>query len=324
MYRITTCGSAAKKGMIYMTPKKRKTTVIIGMALGITMLSGAAFASYTTANGYEVCKSALKGLTENENYTSALAIKACYDGEELAHQYVTELYDRDGDVKLNRTESYEGEELKTYYQDNSYIHVDSHNGEDVSSYVYTNRDFFTSGAFDLWNGMNEDEKNTTNKIMRFVELVGDTIVGDLKNNFVYVSSENGFDTYEINLDAIQIPEVINAGLSAMFGTFNTGYSSHRADPIAELGEDPVVKNASLKCTVDGEGRLADGKITIVVTGNGHEASMDMSLTMSDYGTTAPQRVDISSLKNVDIMDNMSDEAVTYTVGENDIEIKYED
>ena len=45
------------------------------------------------------------------------------------------------------------------------------------------------------------------------------MIGDLKNNIIYVSGDDNSSTYEMNLDAIQIPEVANAGLSAMFSKY---------------------------------------------------------------------------------------------------------
>ena len=44
-------------------------------------------------------------------------------------------------------------------------------------------------------------------MVNFVELIGDTMIGDLKNNIIYVSGDDNSSTYEMNLDAIQIPEV---------------------------------------------------------------------------------------------------------------------
>ena len=50
-----------------MKSNKKKITMAIGMVLGVTVLAGAAFASYNTSNGYDVAKTAVKGLMKNEN-----------------------------------------------------------------------------------------------------------------------------------------------------------------------------------------------------------------------------------------------------------------
>ena len=152
---------------------------------------------------------------------------------------------------------------------------------------------------------NEDKRNQ--KMVNFVELIADTMIGDLKNNIIYVSGDDNSSTYEMNLDAIQIPEVANAGLSAMFSE-NIADSDDDSDPYILLGTDPIVKNVSVKFTVDNEGRFTNLNAEASMVGNDsngekHEATVNITLDMSDYGTTKPERVDISTLPNVEYSDN---------------------
>lgn len=305
--------------MIIMKAKNKKITMAIGMAVGVTVLAGAAFAGYNTSNGYEVGKTAMKGLLNNENYTANLEMKMSVDGSELVKESITELYDRNGDVRLNRMDSTTSatsyictdRECKAYSQDGSYISTYYSDGE-AHTRIYKGDTNMGNGAFDELNGMNDGDKETTNKVVRFVELACDTFVGDLKNNVVYVSGDDDSASYEISLDAIQIPELVNAGLSAMFSSMNQ-YDNE--EPYMVLGTDPIVKSAYLKFTVDNEGRLKDGAANITMSGNGHEAAVDIALTMSDYGTTQPQRVDISTLPNVETYDMTADTASNRYVSE---------
>lgn len=299
-----------------MKSAKKKLTMAVGMVLGVTVLAGAAFASYNTSNGYMVGKTAIKGLMKNENYTSEINMSLSVDGEELMSTKMNEFYDRNGDVKLNCTNaytygspdySYEAYTKKTYFQDNKYINTHIARDESESStYIYENPyPGMGRGGCDLMYDETEDEAKTTDKIIYFVELIGDTMVGDLKNNIVYVSGDDNSSTYEINLDAIQIPEVINAGLSAMFSVMST---DNYDEPFMALGTDPIVKNAALKFTVDKEGRLLNADTSVTMTGSendgtSHEATLKGDLTMSDYGTTKPERVDISTLPNVETIDD---------------------
>ncbi|MGN0106096.1 MAG: hypothetical protein ACI4A5_00180 [Hominilimicola sp.] len=297
--------------MINMKVKNKKITMAVGMAVGVTILAGAVFAGYNTSNGYEVGKTALKGLMKNENYTTNMEFKMSVDGVEIAKNNMTELYDRNGDVKLNRTESSTSDttyidnntEYKAYTQDGMYISSIYYSDGESHTTVYKGETGRGKGAFDEFYSTDEEEKNTTNKVVRFVELAADTFVGDLKNNIVYVSGDDDSSTYEINLDVVQIPELVNAGLSAMFSSMNQ-YDNE--DPYMVLGIDPIVKNFSMKFTVDKEGRLTDGEANITMSGNDHEAAVDIALKMSDYGTTQPQRVDISTLENVETYE-MTDE-----------------
>lgn len=313
------------KGMIKMKKTNKKITMAIGMVLGVTVLTGAALASYSTSNGYVVGKNALKGLVKNENYTSTLNMTMSIDGNEIANSSVSELYDRNGDVKLNKTEyltsndSYIGEtEYKVYVQDGQRVVSYKPVEEEPYSYVDTSEYLFGStGMFDQLGDTSSNDEKTQEKIIRFAELIGDTFIGDLKNNFVYVSGDDNGATYEINLDAIQIPEVVNAGLSVMFSSMNN--EDYRVngdeDPFLILGTDPIVKNASLKFSVDSEGRLTNADAQFTMSGDGHEANIRINSEMKDYGTTQPQRVDISTLPNVEYINNdvKNGEIATYTV-----------
>lgn len=302
--------------MIKMKSNKKKITMAIGMVLGVTVLAGAAFASYSTSNGYDVAKTAVKGLMKNDNYTANMSCKMTVDGEETINDTMKELYDRNGDVKLNKEEissTYDYGNYRSWIQDDTII-TSSKNKEGERTIVEGNASGFVDmlGGFDKFytEDTNEDKRNQ--KIVNFVELVGDTMVGDLKNNVIYVSGDDNSSTYEMNLDAIQIPEVANAGLSAMFSQMNSeAYDeslSSTSDPFFVLGTDPIVKNVSVKFTVDNEGRFTDfvGETSMVgndSNGEKHEATITVTLDMSDYGTTKPERVDISTLPNVEYIDN---------------------
>ncbi|MCD8179948.1 MAG: hypothetical protein LUF26_00500 [Firmicutes bacterium] len=281
--------------------KNKKAVTAIGLAVGITMLASAAFAGYSTMSGYEAGKTACKALAENENYTSELVFSMSVDGEEIMNESVIELYDRDGEASLNRTETsydyFSGETyFQKYVQDNMSIHVYNNAYNNAYTLIYSANNY-GCGAFDLLNGADAEDKKTYDKVIRFAELACDTFMGDLKNNFVYVSGDDDSATYEINLDAVQIPELVNAGLSAMFSSM----SEYDDLPYMVLGTDPVVKSASLVFTVDNEGRVKDAAGNITMSGEGHEAAVDVSLKMYDYGTTEPQRVDTSTLPNVNVI-----------------------
>lgn len=300
--------------------KKRMTTAI-GMSVGITLLTGAAFASYNTSNGYEIGKTAVKGLMQNENYTAECRVALLIDGENVNTTTFKELYDRNGDVKVNRTDKSEtcdaykyymgANQYEEYVQDNDHISVyHRDDGTEESNVSKGYGEYYTRGTFDLMNvNDDEDDKEMQSKIIRFTELVADTFVGDLKNNIVYVSGDDGSSSYEMNLDAVQIPEVVNAGLSAMFSAVNASNQNLDAeyqDPFMQFGTDPIIKNVSLKFTVDGEGRLTNAEASSTLSGNGHEGTVEFELKLYDYGTTQPQRIDVSTLKNPEIY-NMKDD-----------------
>lgn len=285
-----------------MKKTNRKLTAGIGLALGVTIFAGAALANYSTANGYDTFKTAAKGLLKNENYTMNAKLSFSLDGEEKAGDEITELYDRNGDVKLNHVEKNNSSTTyKSYLQDNTYVNIYEQDGEQHTTVHDNAADYWGRGALDSMTDVNDDDQKTADKIIRFAELAADTFVGDLKNNIVYVSGDDNGAEYEMNLDSVQIPELVNAGLSAMFSAINTSnrdFDEEDRDPFLALGTDPIVKNASLKFAVDNEGRFTHVLAVISAVGNGHEGAVSIELNLSDYGTTKPERVDINSLPNV--------------------------
>lgn len=298
--------------MIKMKSNKKKITMAIGMVLGVTVLAGATFASYSTSNGYDVAKTAVKGLMKNENYTANMTTKISLDGKEISSDTLKELYDRNGDVKINKenkVSSYDyNNEYREWVQDDTNIISSTHYDGEKRTLVEENASEYLNlfGGFDKFytEDANEDKRNQ--KMVNFVELIGDTMIGDLKNNIIYVSGDDNSSTYEMNLDAIQIPEVANAGLSVMFNPIGDAYDD--SEPYNVLGTDPIVKNVSVKFTVDNEGRFTNLNAEASMVGNDsngekHEATVNITLDMSDYGTTKPERVDISTLPNVEYSDN---------------------
>ncbi|MGP1570437.1 MAG: hypothetical protein ACTTH0_05900, partial [Eubacteriales bacterium] len=72
------------------------------------------------------------------------------------------------------------------------------------------------------------------KAVRFFELAFDAFVGDIKNNVVLESKEDGIRNYTVSASEVQIPEVINAGV-ALFGTY--GIFGRNTDYVVTRYED---------------------------------------------------------------------------------------
>lgn len=291
-----------------MNRKSKKITAVIGIATGAVILAGAAFASYNTSNGYDTGKLAVKGLMSNENYTAEMTTTFNVDGEEIESIRFKEEYDRDGDVQCHNETWYSDQRLaQSWYQDGKEIRIQN-TSDGTKVYVYPVEMSYGAGVFDISQGLTDEDRKTQDKIIRFVELVGDTLVGDLKNNIVYVGGDDNSATYEMNLSSVQIPEFVNAGISALFSEF----SMEDYDPddfTTGLAEDPFISSVTLKFTVDNQGRLLDGRFSGTLTGkdkNGqsHNAEGVMTLKMSDYGTTVPERIDMQTLpKNTTYVDD---------------------
>lgn len=193
--------------------KGKKHAMTAGCLLvGMFVLTSAVYANYDDARGYTNYKEAVKDLTFSaENFTSEGRAEIIMDGEVLSYMEVTGKLDGNnmssyatagtGDGKLlSEAYSYsKGKKQYTYYP--------------ASGGYY---EYSTEGI-----GRPDLSDPTVSKAVRFVELFADTMVGDLKNNFVLVSNEDGLRNYSINVSGSQIPEIVNAGISLMFTASNS-------------------------------------------------------------------------------------------------------
>ena len=60
--------------------------------------------------------------------------------------------------------------------------------------------------------MDQDDE-MARRMVNFMEIAADTVVGELKNNFVQVGKEDGATLYQVEIAKNQVPSLVNAGLS---------------------------------------------------------------------------------------------------------------
>jgi len=340
--------------------KKRYLKTFVCLILGAVLLSGSAFANYENASGYTKLKNGMLNMMTVENFSADAKFTLNYNGNELTSQQVAYQYDRSGSTS-EYTKSFGSDGSgETWIQDGFNI---SHFSNDIYSYTVYNA--YSKGFNDSYLTGTEEERSMTDKTVNFAELLCDTLVGDLKNNFVLVSAENGISTYQINLSKEQIPELIQSGLSLIFGRYsysNYGYicyenpdnenmtdegelsryekafevyQEHDSQGVVYVREDgtieyyateseyfqatgnvsslnslysvfdsdPSISGVSCTVTLDSEGRLSYLKATGSLTGkdaDGNEQNMtlDLELSIYDYGTTSIKAFD-KSLLNFD-------------------------
>ena len=61
-------------------------------------------------------------------------------------------------------------------------------------------------------GVDQDDE-MARRMVNFMEIAADTVVGELKNNFVQVGKEDGSTLYQVEIAKNQVPSLVNAGLS---------------------------------------------------------------------------------------------------------------
>ena len=172
--------------------------------------------------GYDVYKKALLGTLYADNYTAEVTMDLMMDGQLLGTEKVYEEFSAEGDANLYRkvetsSNMEEGNSYsqETYFQDKTEIRI-YQDPEDENINVLDNGKYYEPGSSRYFVGGFDVQNETDRKVVRFVELLADTFMGDLKNNFVYISGDADSKQYELALDGMQIPEFVNAGLSAIF------------------------------------------------------------------------------------------------------------
>ena len=294
--------------MIYM---KKKNAAAICAAAGVCVLTSAAFASYQTANGYDSLKKSLIGALDYTNCTISSTmemkfddlslVKATYDYEadlpnQMTHGRTESVSDVDGDIPYV-SENYED---SNYYYYNYYDNNGNPDG-------FTRHDYYRGEPATNLLGIGDEERGTFDKVVRFMELAADTVVGDLRNNFVCTEDTDDHTSYSITLDSVQIPELVNAGLSMVFSMSESGptYTSYDENGneitttydesdaqyyINMMGSDPVIDSLTLNFNVGKDGVLRDGNGEVNFkgtdsTGAEHIMSFDLTLAFTNVGTT---------------------------------------
>ena len=148
----------------------------------------------------------------------------------------------------------------------------------------------------------KDKISASSNTVKLAEMLADTLVGDVKNQFV----ENG-QTISLNLEGAQIPELARLALStAVENSNHTGEFQNNGKQGPDESMKPMmdkmpkltnidVKSIAMTATVDGT-TLKDNEFTIVVTGtdvNGvsHELAVKLNAKITDVGNTKIDAID---------------------------------
>lgn len=277
--------------------KVTKKVSAIAAVVGVCILATTSFAVYNTGNGYDNLKKSILATAKYTNCTANGKITVSVDGE----TYTSELSSKfDAPSKKSYTlvtDSY-GSYIENYMSDGK-NYSRSQASENFRAY---NEEFYKQN---LW-GVAQDDDEEYSKAVRFLELGLDTVVGDLKSNIVCTEDNDEYTTYSLNLDYMQIPELVQAGLGVIGTSYNsddveliTGDSTNINNAPYLLGKDPVVNNFGMDYTINKDGTLRDGEMRIQFTGkdkNGesHTADVVLNVSFSDVGTTVVEPIDVSN------------------------------
>jgi hypothetical protein len=284
--------------------KSKKIKIIMVTALtGCMLLAVTVVASASGSSGYETYKSAAKNLAVTSNATFSTSFEVKDNGntntsgtsveklENSNNSSITNI--KNGDVtKESETSRIDG---KTIIKD----------GGD-----YYSRDIKVKEK----NGKIEKKFDASSSKGKLEEMVLDTLVGDVKNQFVVDG-----DTISVNLEGAQIPELAKLAISAAAEEAN----GKKANNKTESGKDglkdalkniPNLKNIDIKslnltAKVNGSA-LTENTLKIVITGTdendvSHEVEVSVDTTVSGVDSTKADSIDTTGKQVQPMQDKMN-------------------
>lgn len=188
----------------------KKNRVMTCLAVGVCVLAVSATAAFGSVNGYANYKTAVKELAlKSDNFSAQAAVSVTYDGKTVMSGKGESAKDgKNFSMHYVLTDGKSSEESfdTTLNGVNTWFNASD-------AYYYTADAGDTSDAHGLL-GVTEDDE-LSNRIINFLEMGADTVMGDLKNNVVEIGSSNGDYTYQLDISSSQVPAVVNAGLSVL-------------------------------------------------------------------------------------------------------------
>lgn len=298
--------------------KKKWFKSAICLAVGVITLTAAVFANYDNANGYSVCKNALKDVLYENNYSMHYEIGIALDGTTVG--FIEKDYKVNGGGNPKRYTS----TVQTYPENASYTDSRTHqDGQIINQTSYQNGEHYNV----VYTDYNSADTNvaligelgdTGEKVINFLEALCDTFVGDLKNNFVLAESQDGNRTYTIDLKGNQMPDVVTAGVSLLVQNMklsmrHTDENDGSVDAMLYdsmfSGGEPYLDSVSGTMTVNADGlpTAAKGVATVFAVdanGKGHTLTLTIEGSAFDYGTTTMEKVDLNTIPDLQDMNRM--------------------
>ncbi|MBR2490831.1 MAG: hypothetical protein IKB65_05040 [Ruminiclostridium sp.] len=187
--------------------KKRK--VMTCLVAGVLVLAVSATAAFGSVNGYSRYKEAVKALAlENDNFSAVGTMEMTMDGETVWTMGAEIALDQAESSTILTMQQGDYEELEVSANvDGQHIWYTDDDGNTYHS-MPSDRD---EGPYNLLGFEADDEYE--NRLITFFEVACDTVVGELKNNFVQVGTQDGVDLYQVDIAQAQVPSLVNAGLS---------------------------------------------------------------------------------------------------------------
>ena len=268
---------------------------VLSLIIASVVLSGALTVAAIMGSPYEILKESVLDACTYGNSTIEMQGTVYVNGE-IYQQYKSGYVNGD-EGSMNYEYDNNGNLSNCYYNSKTLNIYQTYTGLDgtkwYSAYArslspYDNFNSYSGGSHIL----NPEDRDSAQ--MRFVELVVDALVGDLKNN-ITMSSNGGVRLIQGTLVESQIPEIVKAGIDVLieqqssYSDSDYGYYEgwdKLSIPIKSL----VINYAHGEAEVDADGNLLsvnfNGTFTIInILGDTNVVEINGNVRFTDIGTS---------------------------------------
>ena len=204
----------------------RKISIrVICLITALVVLGGAVAFAAVTGSPYETLKKSLLNAAVYSNVTIETHAAFRINGETYEEMWSREMYGNNGNLRYRFDEF--GEISGFFFSANGLeINSDFYPSSDGTQWhiasINPAHEYYS--RYNNWISLDPDDLNSAQA--RFIELLVDAAVGDLKNN-ITMSSSNGTRTIRATISGSQIPELVKAGIDVLVEQSGSYYGDRR-------------------------------------------------------------------------------------------------
>ena len=310
---------------------------VIGLVVAAAVLCSAVTVAALTGSPYETLKNAMLDAATYRNATVESHMTMSINGFVENESRTYEINGDDGSLSYNFDE--DGNRSGFNYYGKTLSINPTYKTFDGIQWYYCNvrspRDYYSYRG-SLYSMISPDERDSAE--MRFMELLLDLMVGDLKNNITMTSVDDGVRVIRGSLTGSQIPELVKAGLDVAVeqsGRYISNRSEVSFDGAEYIYEDARInrdrktvstwKQAARAMTSEEEDAIANGNYYDYERGrehwgtinkNGREYILEAPVFIDEYEAPVT-RDDFSGYDSLEIP--MKSIVINYVNGEAEVD-----
>lgn len=279
---------------------KKIVTMVISLAVGGSLLFATGFANASQLSGYDAYKSAVKDTKNLKNETADIKVSVVDNGSNLVNlssNVKLDLKSNSMSSVITVTKGTTSQTSNSYRQDGKSISKNSTSDEYL---VRTNK------AKDL----NEVAKVQNPTVEKSMEVVVDTLVGNMKDNVTTTDNTDGTKNIAINLSDTDVTPLVNALTQmALIRSTNTENANENisngknelsglVNVLPQLQSEIKIQSVSSTGKISKDDIITNQTAKIVVSGKDaqgtqHNLIFNVDLNLSSVNSTTPDKIDLA-------------------------------